>query len=45
VDDGWVDVGVGVEVEDAQALVAGKRGRFDAAFGAAPGPVVAFGHE
>jgi hypothetical protein len=45
VDDGGVDVRVGVEVERAQAFVAGERGGFDPAFGAAAGPVVTLGHE
>jgi hypothetical protein len=45
VDDGGVDVGVGVEVERTQALVPRERGGLDPPFGATPGPVVALGHE
>jgi hypothetical protein len=45
VDHGWVDVGVGVEVELAERLVAGEADGLDAALGPAAGPVVAFGQE
>jgi hypothetical protein len=45
VDDGRVDVGVGVEVEGAQRLLSWERGGFDPAVGAATGAVVAFGHK
>jgi hypothetical protein len=45
VDDGGVEVGVGVEVEGAQRLLAGEPGGFDPPFGAAAGAVVALGHQ
>ena len=45
VDGGGVDVRVGVEVEVAEPFVAREAGGFDPAGGAAPVPVVAFGHQ
>ena len=45
VDDGGVDVGVGVEVEVAQRLLPGEPGGLDPPFGAAAGAVVALGHQ
>ena len=45
VDDGRIDMWVGVELKSAQALVPRERSRFDPAFGTAACPVVAFGHE
>jgi hypothetical protein len=44
VDHRGVDVGVGVEVELLDALVAGEAGVVDAACGAAGVPLVALGH-
>ena len=44
-DDGGVDVRVGGEIEGPQGFVAREGGGFDAAFGAAAGPIVALGHE
>ena len=45
VDDGGVDVRVGVEVEAAQGFLPGEPGSLDPPFGAAAGAVVAFGHQ
>jgi hypothetical protein len=45
VDGGRVDGGVGVEVERADRLVAREAGGLDPPLGAAPGPVVALGHQ
>jgi hypothetical protein len=45
VDDGGVDVRVGLEVEGAQRLLPWEPGCFDTTFGAVPGSVVAFGDQ
>jgi hypothetical protein len=45
VDDGGIDVGVGIEIESAQRLLPRERCGLDAAFGAAACAVVAFGDE
>jgi len=45
VNHGRIDVGIAVEVEGAQRLVAWEPSGLDASFGAAAGAVVAFGHQ
>jgi len=45
VDHGGIDVGVGVEVEGPQGLLAGELGGLDPAFGPASGAIVALGTE
>ncbi len=45
VDHGGIDVGVGVEVEGPQGLLAGELGGLDPAFGPASGAIVALGKQ